>query len=995
MKKLLPFLTLVGLVVLALGGTASAQPRTLTRAQTRPADVSPGQFSSAWARPADVTNPTVSAIDPATAYNDIDTRVTITGTGFATDGTGIIPPTVTLGTTTLTDVTFVNDTTLVANVPWGMDGGTYDLTITNPDGGAGSLSGAFTVTAGIGNWNGGTLFGGNVTSIQMKPGDPSTLYAEVYDVGGFRSTDAGEHWTYICGATTAGFVLDPLHPTWLYASRGATTNPGAWGFYRSTDEGDTWPTCVEARSSEHFPDAEAIYPSPHDPQTLFISSGVDFWTSSAKQSSRDTTDFGLIRSTDGGTTWKVVPDLVGVSVYSVAYHPTDPLQMVLATSDGRVFHSSDAGAHWSAVNAPPISDIGVIAYDPYNPGIVWAASYFWAPGPCQIYKSADAVFSGWQGVSPSAGAKTTFVSFTSPGTVHIMNNYTTDSGNDWAPYGSPGSTGALAMVPDDPNTGYSGDPLHGVQKTTDGGGSWDIMDQGLTGMYCYGMAVSQTDPLRIWANFGWPFGIHLTSDGATTWRFTEVPGLMVPIMTRQDPFDPTLVYTAANTGFYTSTDAGESWSGQAWNATPPLSGAWPTFIEPDPSQPGHLVANPGGALYSTSNHGGSWQLVTTPPAMANIRDVAFDPSTPGLVYLTTGGTGVWRSTDSGGTWARIDDKQQSSMLNTSGIYIATHPKKAVLVIADNSDGWRSTDGGVTWEWAEGAPGYVAPDFMFAGGDSTRLYAASRDGLWFSSDMADRWQRAAGSLGKIGVTALGCAVANDHTIIYAATAGGVVTTGSAASAKSGRAAITGRKVVDPGIYRRVVAKNTKTLRSTGSRDGWVLASDGTERTGGTTNAGASTLRIGDNAAAREYRSILSFNTGALPDHALITKVQLKVKRQGVTGGGNPVSDFRGFVAEVKKGVFGAARLQGSDFQAVPTRFRGPTKLAPVGGWYTFDLTSIRRYVINTRSASSGCTQIRLRFQRAYSDNDTANYLSLYSGNARASVRPQLIVSYYLP
>ena len=63
MKKLLLVLALVGLLTLCFGGTA--------RGLSTPLTVTPP--------------PTLSAIDPATARNDIDTVVTITGAGFATD----------------------------------------------------------------------------------------------------------------------------------------------------------------------------------------------------------------------------------------------------------------------------------------------------------------------------------------------------------------------------------------------------------------------------------------------------------------------------------------------------------------------------------------------------------------------------------------------------------------------------------------------------------------------------------------------------------------------------------------------------------------------------------------------------------------------------------------------------------------------------------------------------------------------------------------------
>ena len=36
-----------------------------------------------------------------------------------------------------------------------------------------------------------------------------------------------------------------------------------------------------------------------------------------------------------------------------------------------------------------------------------------------------------------------------------------------------------------------------------------------------------------------------------------------------------------------------------------------------------------------------------PQAIDMINDIAFDPGTSGLVYLTTNGTGVYRSTDGG------------------------------------------------------------------------------------------------------------------------------------------------------------------------------------------------------------------------------------------------------------------------------------------------------------------------------------------------------------
>ena len=107
MKKILLALALVGLAALALSGATDA------RLLDSPA-----------------SSPTVGSVDPATAANDIDTSVTITGTGFAAT------PTASLGSTPLKSVTWVNATTLTATVPWGLDPGAYPLTVVNPDGGS-------------------------------------------------------------------------------------------------------------------------------------------------------------------------------------------------------------------------------------------------------------------------------------------------------------------------------------------------------------------------------------------------------------------------------------------------------------------------------------------------------------------------------------------------------------------------------------------------------------------------------------------------------------------------------------------------------------------------------------------------------------------------------------------------------------------------------------------------------------------------------------------
>lgn len=197
-----------------------------------------------------------------------------------------------------------------------------------------------------------------------------------------------------------------------------------------------------------------------------------------------------------------------------------------------------------------------------------------------------------------------------------------------------------------------------------------------------------------------------------------------------------------------------------------------------------------------------------------------------------------------------------------------------------------------------------------------------------------------------------------------------------------------------IFRRTIVE-TATLRSTGNQDGWIVESSENSNQGGIMDSLSSTFRLGDDAAKRQYRGVLSFATGpSLPDNAVITKVTLRLKQQGVVGGGNPITIFQGLMADIRKGSFGIAALQLTDWQVKANKTIGPFTPLLTGGWYDIDLTSAKA-VINKLATGGGVTQIRLRFQLDDNNNAITNYLSLYSGNAGAATRPQLIIEYYVP
>ena len=186
--------------------------------------------------------------------------------------------------------------------------------------------------------------------------------------------------------------------------------------------------------------------------------------------------------------------------------------------------------------------------------------------------------------------------------------------------------------------------------------------------------------------------------------------------------------------------------------------------------------------------------------------------------------------------------------------------------------------------------------------------------------------------------------------------------------------------------------TLTALSGGAQDGWLLESGENTGVGGKGNASATTVMVGDDAANRQYRSILSFNTASLPDNAQITSVTLRL-RFGGTAGTNPFNTHGSLVVDIRNGAFADnAALQLDDF-AAPSGGDAVMSIANslTSGWYSATLPSGNFSLINL----TGVTQLRLRFATDDNNDAGADVLKLYSGNAPTSYRPQLIIVYTVP
>jgi hypothetical protein len=133
--------------------------------------------------------------------------------------------------------------------------------------------------------------------------------------------------------------------------------------FESRDSGESWATLrfpAQFRAALH-----ALVIDPRKP-------GV-YWAGLSSDLSQFT---GILRTEDGGTTWRQVPDLVGADVRAIALWPGDSRILAAGTATG-VFGSRDGGVSWTRVspaNNLKLQPIVSLAFDPKYSGTLYAGT---------------------------------------------------------------------------------------------------------------------------------------------------------------------------------------------------------------------------------------------------------------------------------------------------------------------------------------------------------------------------------------------------------------------------------------------------------------------------------------------------------------------------------------------------------------------------------------------------------------------------------------------
>ena len=748
--------------------------------------------------------PTVTAVHPSTAPNDLDTTVVITGTGF------VAVPTVSLEGTVLQEVGWVSAEQLTATVPWGLEPGVYALTVENPGGESGSLADAFTVTQGIGVWTSGGPYGGHISPVRVNPHTPSTVYAIAATMGLLISADGAATWqpSLFNLNPPEQVSVDAHDPDLLYAGF-------ANGFMRSPDGGSTWERLAAMelpwQSWRHYMVAHPSLP------------GVVY---AATMNIPPDHDGGIHRSDDYGETWiTLTVGLTDTQFSSLAIHAVTSDTLLAGTENGNLYYSLDAGATWTLTAQIGHELLGVYL-NPYQPLEAWAAGKD-AP---HLFRSTDLVTWTPVVVDPghAGGSHDWDMAFlTDTIWVSAWGVYTsTNGGADWTALPEAPAALSIAVHPSRPQDIYAGDFTHGVFKSADGGLTWQQSSDGLAGVNPSTVLVAPDDPETVYAKID-P-SIVKSEDGGQTWRSLDFGQGSFPHRTKLaiDPFQPERLYFGYGTDdsarLWISDDGGEDPGGwiSVTAALPLTYAGWNGrfyTLAPHPAVPGRILAGiyiwpPGddekeeGLLYGSDDYGLTWEHLGPTQPISWVTEIAFDSQDPDLIYAATQATGLWRSTDGGQSWAPTPNPG-----GIPGVFVvATHPEVSGRVYVraheeGNPDAglFVSDDAGQTWThltWQVGdqllfTP--TQPPALLTGCGWGDEFGA---GVCQSLDGGTTWEQLEGISFP---TAMAAGTDGERVVVYIGTPGGMLSpiTATVASEPGSVGAGAGEySVMGGGVYR---------------------------------------------------------------------------------------------------------------------------------------------------------------------------------------------------
>jgi photosystem II stability/assembly factor-like uncharacterized protein len=315
-----------------------------------------------------------------------------------------------------------------------------------------------------------------------------------------------------------------------------------------------------------------------------------------------------------------------------------------------------------------------------------------------------------------------------------------------------GDISALAVDPQSPQTVFAGTRRAGLFKSTDGGGSWQPLTNGLSATPIVSLAIAPADPQTVYAGTG--LGVFKTTNGGASWRAVNEglfgkesayererrlsEGYVQTLVV--DARDPETVYAGtAKRGLFKSTTGGASWQR--------VGGEGVVVVDPSDRgtiyAAGDVAAGSSTRIFKSTDAGSSWRTVGPQRKEgAHIYHLAIDPQDSRTLYASTDYE-VLKSVDGGQTWRAVSPPGRWVGM------LAIDPRRSkTLYLGTDAGIFKSRDGGRSWSVIQAGPearGWIGV-LAIAPSSSATLYAGTGGaGVLKSSDSGRSWEVAAAGM----------------------------------------------------------------------------------------------------------------------------------------------------------------------------------------------------------------------------------------------------------
>ncbi len=511
----------------------------------------------------------------------------------------------------------------------------------------------------VGPFSSNSFFGGGarINQIAVKKGDSNTVLAAVFlgdssKEGVYRSTDAGQTWTNVLSQeqTANSVVFDPQTTNVAYAAL-CNGYGSQGGFYKSTDSGLTWsilsgglPSPTSIGGYTCFLDI-----SPSNPSNLVVEinspSGPTVYTSA-----------------DSGQTWARQtnpPD--NPHAGGVFFGATSPSIIFIGSAD--LFRSVDGGKTWTSQGSYAHSvhpDIDGHAYVGQT-----NAMYLGTDGGVYYTPDITTTTISWTNLSGGTPTLRVYPGMSQhPTDSTILFGGTQDEGtmrysgtSTWATPAC-GDGGSTAIHQQNPKIVYLNCYLSDVEKSTDGGQSFQSAVNGINSSDSMRFFPPLTaDPSNGDTVYFGTDRIYQSTDAGETWTpISAISDQLVAIAV--SPVDSNVVYATATNGVFVSKNVKQ---GTASTWTKYSTGLPPRDItrviaDPNKSTTAYVTVSGFsgfgdslGHVFKTVDGGVNWLDISG--ALPNIPadDLAVDPDIANNLYLATD-AGVFATVDGGANW---------------------------------------------------------------------------------------------------------------------------------------------------------------------------------------------------------------------------------------------------------------------------------------------------------------------------------------------------------